>query len=473
MEKHNFVTIADLTKEKILYMIEMAEEFEKHPNREILKGKVVATLFFEPSTRTRLSFETAANRLGARVIGFADPKITSGTKGETLKDTILMVSNYADVIVMRHYIEGAAVYASEVAPIPIVNAGDGAHQHPSQCMLDLYSIYKTQGTLDNLNIYMVGDLKYGRTVHSLLMAMRHFNPTFHFVAPKELSMPKEYKLYCDEHGIKYQEHTAFNDKVIADADILYMTRVQKERFSDLMEYERVKNVYVLNNEMLKSAKPNMKILHPLPRVNEIAYEVDDNPHAYYIQQAGNGLFAREAIFCDVLGITLDEVRNDKTIIDWFQTTQNTQNMNKKERLVAAIEQGTVIDHIPTAKTYQVASLLGLFDLDTPVTIGFNYPSQKVGKKGIIKVSDKFFTDDEISRLSVVAPNVILSIIRDYEVVEKKAVETPAEIKGIVKCNNPKCVTNNEPMATHFHVADGILTCHYCEKEQDINKVELV
>ena len=149
MEKHDFVTIANLTKEKILYMIELAQEFERHPNRELLKGKVVATLFFEPSTRTRLSFETAANRLGARVIGFADPKITSGTKGETLKDTILMVSNYADVIVMRHFIEGAAQYASEVAPVPIVNAGDGAHQHPSQCMLDLYSIYKTQGTLEN------------------------------------------------------------------------------------------------------------------------------------------------------------------------------------------------------------------------------------------------------------------------------------------------------------------------------------
>ena len=226
-----------------------------------------------------------------------------------------MVANYADVIVMRHFIEGAAQYASEVTEVPIVNAGDGAHQHPSQCMLDLYSIYKTQGTLENLNIYMVGDLKYGRTVHSLLMAMRHFNPTFHFVAPKELAMPIEYKIYCKEHGIKYQEHTAFNEKIIADADILYMTRVQKERFSDLMEYERVKNVYVLNNDMLKYAKPNMKILHPLPRVNEIAYEVDDNPHAYYIQQAGNGLFAREAIFCDVLGITLDKVKNDKTIIE--------------------------------------------------------------------------------------------------------------------------------------------------------------
>ena len=211
MEKHNFVTIADLSKEKIMYLIDMASEFEKHPNRELLKGKVVATLFYEPSTRTRLSFETAANRLGARVIGFSDAKASSVSKGETLKDTILMVSNYADVIAVRHSLEGAAQYASEVAPVPIINAGDGAHQHPSQTMLDLYSIYKTQGTLENLNIYLVGDLKYGRTVHSLIMAMRHFNPTFHFVAPKELAMPNEYKIYCREHDIKFQEHTAFNE----------------------------------------------------------------------------------------------------------------------------------------------------------------------------------------------------------------------------------------------------------------------
>lgn len=315
MSRHNFVTIADLSKDDLMYLISMAEEFEKHPNRELLKGRVVATLFFEPSTRTQLSFQTAANRLGARVIGFSDAKTSSTTKGETLKDTILMVSNYADIIVMRHFIEGAAQYASEVAPVPIVNAGDGAHMHPSQCLLDLYSIYKTQGRLDNLNIYLVGDLKYGRTVHSLIMAMRHFNPTFHFVAPRELAMPEEYKLYCREHGIRYQEHTAFNEKVIADADILYMTRVQKERFSDLMEYERVKNIYILRNTMLASAKPNMKILHPLPRVNEIAYDVDANPHAYYIQQAKNGLFAREAIYCHCLGIGLDEIKADTTILD--------------------------------------------------------------------------------------------------------------------------------------------------------------
>ena len=312
--KKNLVTIAHLTKEKLMYMMEMAGEFEKHPNRKILDGRVVATLFFEPSTRTRLSFETAANRLGARVIGFTDPKVTSSTKGETLKDTIMMVSNYADVIVMRHYLEGAARYASEVSPVPVVNAGDGANQHPSQTMLDLYSIYKTQGRLENLEILLVGDLKYGRTVHSLLMAMRHFNPTFHFIAPKELAMPEEYKVYCREHGIRYTEQEEFNEHAIAQADIVYMTRVQRERFTDLMEYERVKDVYILREKMLRSAKANMKILHPLPRVNEIAYDVDENPHAYYFEQAHNGLFAREAIICDVLGITLDDVKNDPTIL---------------------------------------------------------------------------------------------------------------------------------------------------------------
>lgn len=308
MDNRSLVTIAELSKEKILYLLEMAREFEKNPNRKILDGKVVATLFFEPSTRTRLSFETAANRLGARVIGFTDPKATSSSKGETLKDTIMMVSNYADIIVMRHYLEGAARYASEIAPVPVLNAGDGANQHPSQTMLDLYSIQKTQGTLENLNIYMVGDLKYGRTVHSLLMAMRHFNPTFHFIAPNELSMPEEYKIYCKEHHINFVEHTDFTEETIAGADILYMTRVQRERFTDLMEYERVKNVYILKNKMLENTRPNLRILHPLPRVNEIAYDVDENPKAYYFEQAHNGLFARQAIICDALGISLKEIK---------------------------------------------------------------------------------------------------------------------------------------------------------------------
>ena len=298
----SFVTIADLSKEKIMSLLESAARFEANPNRKTLDGKVIATLFFEPSTRTRLSFETAVNRLGGRVIGFSDAATSSSSKGESLKDTIMMVGNYADLIVMRHHLEGAARYASEVSPVPIINAGDGANQHPSQTMLDLYSIYKTQGTLENLNIYLVGDLKYGRTVHSLLMAMRHFNPLFHFIAPKELAMPNEYKLYCKEHGIRYVEHTNFTEETIADADILYMTRVQRERFTDLMEYERVKDVYILKADMLKGTRDNLRILHPLPRVNEIATDVDDSPKAYYFQQAKNGLYVREALICDCLGI---------------------------------------------------------------------------------------------------------------------------------------------------------------------------
>lgn len=305
MEKRCLVSVANLPKEQILNLIRMGQEFEKRPNRKLLDGRIVATLFFEPSTRTRLSFETAANRLGAKVIGFTDPKVTSSTKGETLKDTIMMVSNYADVIVMRHYLEGAAKYASEVSPVPVVNAGDGANQHPSQTLLDLYSINKTQGKLDDLHILLVGDLKYGRTVHSLIMAMRHFNPTFHFIAPEELSMPEELKAYCREQGIKYEEQTEFNEEVIAKADIIYMTRVQRERFTDLMEYERVKNLYTLHNSMLDGSKDNLRILHPLPRVNEIAYDVDKNPKAYYFKQAQNGLYARQAIICKVLGIKVN------------------------------------------------------------------------------------------------------------------------------------------------------------------------
>lgn len=299
---HSLVTIADLTKEKILSLLDSAARFEAEPNRKTLDGRVIATLFFEPSTRTRLSFETAVNRLGGRVIGFSDAATSSSSKGESLNDTIMMVSNYADLIVMRHHLEGAARYASEVSPVPIINAGDGAHQHPSQTMLDLYSIRKTQGTLEDLNIYLVGDLKYGRTVHSLIMAMRHFHPHFHFVAPKELAMPEEYKLYCRQNDIDFTEHTEFDEEVINHADILYMTRVQRERFTDLMEYERVKNVYVLRADMLQGCRDNLRILHPLPRVGEIATDVDACPQAYYFQQAKNGLYVREALICDCLDI---------------------------------------------------------------------------------------------------------------------------------------------------------------------------
>jgi len=304
MKSESLVSISDYTKEDILHIIEKASVFESNPNRNLLEGKVCATLFFEPSTRTRLSFETAVNRLGGRIIGFSDAATTSFSKGETLKDTISMVSNYADLIIMRHYLEGAARYASEVTHVPVINAGDGANQHPSQTLLDIYSIYKTQKRLDNLQITIVGDLKYGRTVHSLIVGMSHFNPTFHFVAPEELKIPELYKNFCELHNIQYYEYTDFSEQVINLSDIIYMTRVQRERFTDLMEYEKVKNVYILKNSMLDNSKSNVRILHPLPRINEIALDVDENPKAYYIEQAKNGVFTRQAIICDVLGIDI-------------------------------------------------------------------------------------------------------------------------------------------------------------------------
>jgi aspartate carbamoyltransferase catalytic subunit len=301
MKNRSLVSIDDLTTEEILKILDDAVEFEKNPVQKLLEGKVIATLFFEPSTRTRLSFESAINRLGGKIVGFSDAGVSSVSKGETLHDTIKMVSNYSDLIVMRHPIEGSARYASEISSVPVINAGDGANQHPTQTLLDLYSIRKTQGTLDNLNIFMVGDLKYGRTVHSLMMAMSRWNTTFNFISPEELKMPEEFKLYLENLGLKYYEHLDFTD-IISRADIIYMTRVQKERFSDPIEYEKVKNVYVLKNSMLANTKPNMRILHPLPRVNEIHTDVDKNPKAYYFEQALNGVYTRQAILCSLLGI---------------------------------------------------------------------------------------------------------------------------------------------------------------------------
>lgn len=300
----HLVSINQLAPEDIVRILDRATLFEQNPNRPILDGKVVATLFFEPSTRTRLSFETAVNRLGGRVIGFSDAATSSSSKGESLKDTISMVNNYADLIIMRHYLEGAALYASEFSRVPIVNAGDGANQHPSQTLLDLYSIRKTQGTLYNQTVVMVGDLKYGRTVHSLIEGLSAFNPKFIFVAPPELGLPEEYKQYCIERGLPFEETVDFSPEVINQADILYMTRVQRERFTDLEEYERVKNVYVLNAAMIRDSKHNLRVLHPLPRVNEIAYDLDDTPKAYYIQQAQNGLYTRQSIICEVLALEI-------------------------------------------------------------------------------------------------------------------------------------------------------------------------
>lgn len=301
MKNRSLVSINDFSKEESIRILDRAMEFEKNPTQKILENFVVATLFFEPSTRTRLSFESAVNRLGGKVIGFTDSASSSVQKGESLKDTIKTVCNYSDLIVMRHPREGSARFASEVASVPIINAGDGANQHPTQCLLDLYSIRKTQGHLDNLNVAFVGDLKYGRTVHSLVIALCNFNTTFHLVSPPELKLPSSVKMHVKEKQLDYHQYTDLREAV-PKADIIYMTRIQKERFSDPIEYEKVKNSYILSSKMLETAKENMKVLHPLPRVNEISEDVDDMPQAYYFEQALNGVYVRQALLASILGV---------------------------------------------------------------------------------------------------------------------------------------------------------------------------
>lgn len=301
MKNKSLISINDYSRDEVQKLLDRAEDFEKNPTQPLLEKHVIASLFFEPSTRTRLSFESAINRLSGKIVGFTDASSSSVKKGESLKDTILTVSNYSDLIVMRHPLDGAARWASEVASVPIINAGDGANQHPTQCLLDLYSIRKTQGTLENLELAFVGDLKYGRTVHSLVIAMTMFNTTFHLVSPTELKLPSAVKKYIKEKNLTYYQYTDLQE-VIPKVDACYMTRIQRERFADPMEYERVKNSYVLNREMIEESRENFKVLHPLPRVNEISEEVDSSPKAYYFRQALNGVFVRQALLTSILGI---------------------------------------------------------------------------------------------------------------------------------------------------------------------------
>ncbi len=297
-QKH-IISISDLTRQDMELIVATAQTIKTTPKPSLLAGKVIASCFFEASTRTRLSFETAIQRLGGSVIGFDSGGNTSlAQKGETLADSIAVIGSYADALVMRHPQDGAARLASMHTAIPVINGGDGANQHPTQTLLDLFSIYETQGTLDGLKIALVGDLKYGRTVHSLTQALSLFNCEFVFVAPAPLQMPAYLCHELEQAGVRYQFCEDL-EAVLPSLDVLYMTRVQKERF-DPTEYQHMKAKFVLRAEMLTQVKPNLRILHPLPRVDEIHTNVDSTPYAYYFQQAQNGVYARQALLALVL-----------------------------------------------------------------------------------------------------------------------------------------------------------------------------
>ncbi|MGQ4892533.1 MAG: aspartate carbamoyltransferase [Candidatus Njordarchaeia archaeon] len=301
----DFISLYDYTENEIRYILEKSKEVENMLNKQrkinLLEGYILASLFFEPSTRTRLSFEAAMQRLGGGVIGFSGVEASSVAKGESLIDTIRTVENYADVIVLRHPIMGAARAAAEFASVPIINAGDGSGEHPTQTLLDLYTILKAKKVLSGLNIGLLGDLKYGRTVHSLSIALGRFRNKLFLISPKELRMPRETIRDLEEMGVEVIE--SFNvEEVIGDLDVLYVTRIQKERFPDIKEYEKVKSSYRIDTKILEKAKDDLIIMHPLPRTGEISYDVDKTKFALYFQQVKNGVIVRMALLGLILGV---------------------------------------------------------------------------------------------------------------------------------------------------------------------------
>lgn len=293
----------DFTRDEILQVLKISKLMDEHPTKysSSLSGKILATLFFEPSTRTRLSFESAMLRLGGKIMGFADPSSTSIKKGESLSDSIKIVESYSDLIVMRHPVEGSARLASEIAAIPVLNAGDGANQHPSQTFLDLYTIQQEKGHLDELKVAFMGDLKYGRTVHSLALALGQFGCKLNFISPKGLEMPSDILWELAQLGVPFREHENFN-AVKHDLDILYVTRIQRERFGDELNYDKVREGYNISKSFLEGVNPSLRILHPLPRVDELPEEIDNTPYAIYFKQAANGIPVRMALISLVMGV---------------------------------------------------------------------------------------------------------------------------------------------------------------------------
>jgi len=299
----DIISIKDFTREEIDYILEIAQAMEPlaKTGSNMLRGKILATLFFEASTRTRLSFESAMHKLGGSTIGFAEAEIASVKKGENLADTIRVVENYADVIALRHPLEGSARLAAEFARVPIINGGSGAEEHPTQALLDLYTILKERGQIDGLNIALVGDLRYGRTVHSLAYALSLYDVKLYLVSPELLRMRREV-LDIIKERIKVVQKAAI-EEVLPKIDVLYVTRIQKERFADMAEYAKVKGAYRIGLDLLENAKKDMVIMHPLPRIDEIADEVDETPHAKYFQQVWNGIVMRMALLSLILGAT--------------------------------------------------------------------------------------------------------------------------------------------------------------------------
>lgn len=445
--KH-LIDIMQLTPQEIMELIDTACAIMEHPEQYAHKcdGKILATLFFEPSTRTRLSFESAMLSLGGKVLSVASAESSSASKGETVADTVRVVSCYSDIIAMRHPKEGAPLVASMHAQVPVINAGDGGHNHPTQTLTDLMTIYREKGRLDDLTIGLCGDLKFGRTVHSLVAAMsRCTGIRFVLISPEELKLPRYVKdEYLKKPGVPYTQSTSL-EAVMPELDVLYMTRVQRERFFNEEDYLRLRDSYILTPDKLETAKPDMSILHPLPRVNEIAAAVDNDPRACYFRQAKTAAISawRSCSSC------------------WASTDGRRNVM-----LIDSIQNGIVIDHITAGKAMELYQILGLDKLACTVAILKNVTSGKLGRKDIIKIDGEMELDWDL--IGYVDPSITVNIIRGGELQEKRTLKLPERIRGVLRCKNPRCITSTErELPQEFVLTDRerrVYRCLYCETE---------
>ena len=438
----------DFTQQEITTLLDLADRIHDDPAayQDVATHKKLATLFYEPSTRTRLSFEAAMLNLGGHVLGFPSENVSSASKGESVADTIRVVSCYADIVAMRHPKEGAPLRASRYSRIPVINAGDGGHQHPTQTLTDLMTIRRRKGRLDDLTIGLCGDLKFGRTVHSLIKTMaRCQNIRFVLISPEELRVP-DYIIndVLEANGIEYKE-TRSLEEVMLELDILYMTRVQKERFFNEEDYIRLKNSYVLTKEKMGLAKPDMAVLHPLPRVNEIALDVDDDPRAAYFEQVQNGVY-------------------------WACTTPRQRR--KTDMLnIDEIQNGLVIDHIKAGTAIGLMDLLGIKDNRTAsVALIQNARSRKSasGRKDIIKVEgDASWLNLDV--LAYLDPDISVTVIENGKPVRKERPKPPKRLVNIVRCRNPRCISSIEEECDQvFELSsNGKYRCLYCEQELQV------
>jgi aspartate carbamoyltransferase catalytic subunit len=494
--KRDILAISELSREEMLFVVETTRSLERclpeiHAR---LCGRKMYYAFFEPSTRTRFSFVYAAKKLGMETAGFSSSSGTSAQKGEPLKDTLRMIQGYgADVIVLRHPLAGAALWGAENVDVPVVNAGDGPHEHPTQTLLDLYSILQSQiperpwtdvKDLDGMSIAFVGDLKYGRTVHSLTTALSRFDGvTLRFVAPESLQMPLDYLEELEARGVPYTLHSRL-EEVVAETDVLYMTRIQRERMPDPQEYERVKRVFHLTAEQLRHARPNLRVMHPLPRNKEnleLDFSVDSTPHAYYYRQAEHGLSIRVALLALVSG-GIETPPHVRTIPDPAHQRARFEPMKpgdgeKTRKYLFAIEDGTVIDHILPGRSGLVKSLLSI-PAGVPVLVAQNLESRRIGSgnKDLIKIIGYKPSPTELNQIAIVSPDATISLIQNSRIVEKGKVVLPRYVGGLLICPNPSCISRPEYLegiSSLFRTlsrAPLVLQCYYCDsrvREEDV------